>query len=101
MVNDAGFTDEELKEMNSSRPFLKEQALETYQSAYSTWYKSTDDFHATLDYAVKGTMQSEEYKKLPSDKRAVHDGYLTKFEMMMVKAHGLGKNDGSTAPCPF
>jgi len=101
VVNDAEFTDEELKEMDSSRPLLKEQALETYRSAYSSWYKPTDDFQATLDYAVKGTVQSDKYKKLPPDTRTLHDEYLVKFEKMMGKAHSLGKDDGTTAPCPF
>src|SRR5579863_404937 len=42
LVRDAGFTDEELKEMKSSNALLKEQAFEEYRSAFSTWYKPTD-----------------------------------------------------------
>jgi hypothetical protein len=101
LVNDAGFTDEELREMKSSNALLKEQAFEGYRSAFSTWYKPTDDTQATLDWVVTNTIQSEEYKKLPPRKRALNDGYLMKFEKMMVKAHNLGKTDGTTAPCPF
>jgi hypothetical protein len=101
LVNDAGFTDEELKEVNSSNALLKEQAFERYRSAFSTWYKPTDDIQATLERVVTGTMQSEEYKKLPPRKRKLNDGYLLKFEKMIVKAHRLGKRDGTTAPCPF
>ncbi len=99
LVNDVGFNDEELKEMKTSNALLKEQAFEDYRSAYSTWYKPTDDFQANLDWVV--TNQSEQYKKLPPKKRALYDGYLMKFEKMMVKAHDLGKTDGTTAPCPF
>jgi hypothetical protein len=101
LVTDAGFTDEELKEMKSSSALLKEQAFEGYRSAFSTWYKPTDDIQATLDSVVTGTTQSEKYKKLPPRKRALNDGYLTKFEKVMVKAHSLGKTEGTTAPCPF
>ena len=102
LVNDVGFTDEELKEMKSSNALLKEQAFERYRSAYSMWYKPTDDdVLAKLHWAVTNTIQSEEYKKLPPKKRALNDGYLMKFEKMMVKAHNLGKTDGTTTPCPF
>ncbi|MGA8502784.1 MAG: hypothetical protein WB683_14620 [Candidatus Sulfotelmatobacter sp.] len=101
LVNDAGFTDEELQEMKSSNALLKEQAFEEYRSAYSTWYKPTDDFQAKLDWAVTNTIQSEKYKKLPPKKRALNEGYLVKFEKMMAKAHNLGKTDGTKAPCPF
>ena len=101
VVNDAGFTDEELKEMKSSNALLKEQAFEEYRSAYSTWYKPTDDFQAKLDWAVTNTIQSEQHKKLPPKKRALIDGYLMKFEKVTIKAHNLGKTDGTTAPCPF
>ncbi|MGA8539871.1 MAG: hypothetical protein WB566_10250 [Terriglobales bacterium] len=101
LVNDAGFTDEELKEMKSSNALLKEQAFEGYRSTYSTWYKPTDDFQAKLDWAVTNTIQSEQYKKLPPKKRALSEGYLRKFEKMMANAHTLGKTDGTTTPCPF
>jgi len=101
LVNDAGFTEQELQEMKSSDALLKEQAFEGYRSAYSTWYKPTDDIQAKLDWAVTNTIQSEKYKRLPPNKRAQNDGYLMKFEKMMVKAHNLGKTDGTTAPCPF
>jgi hypothetical protein len=101
LVNDAGFTDEELKEMKSSNALLKEQAFKGYRSAFSTWYKPTDDIQATLDQVVTSTIQSEKYKKLPPRKRELNDGYLMKFEKVMVKAHALGKTDGTTAPCPF
>lgn len=101
LVNESGFTDEELKEVKSSIALLKEQAFEGYRSAFSTWYKPTDDIQATLDQSVTGTMQSEKYQKLPTRKRELNDGYLLKFEKMMVTAHNLGKRDGTTAPCPF
>jgi hypothetical protein len=101
LVNDAGFTDEELKEMKSSNALLKEQAFEGYRSAYSTWYKPTDDVQTKLDWAVTNTIQSEKYKKLPPKKRALYEEYLMNFEKMIVKAHNLGKTDGTTAPCPF
>ena len=101
LVSDAGFTDEELKEVKSSIALLKEQAFEGYRSAFSTWYQPTDDIQATLDQFVTGTMQSEKYQKLPTRKRELNDGYLLKFEKMMVTAHNLGKRDGTTAPCPF
>ena len=101
LVTESGFTDEELKEVKSSNALLREQAFEEYRSAYSTWYKSTDDFQATLDNAVKGTVQSEKSKELPPKRRALNDGYLMTFEKMMVKAHNLGKSDGKTTPCPF
>ena len=101
LVNDAGFTDEELKEAKSSNALLKEQAFEGYRSAFSAWYKSTDDIQATLDQVVTSTMQSEKYKKLPPRKRELDGGYLMKFEKMIVQAHHVGKTDGTTAPCPF
>lgn len=101
LVVESGFTDAELKEMNSSNALLKQEVFDTYRSAYSTWYKSTDEFQATLDNAVKGTIQSDKYKDLPPTRRALDDGYLMKFEKMMIKAHNLGKSDGKTAPCPF
>jgi hypothetical protein len=101
LVSDAGFTDEELKEMKSSNALLKEQAFEGYRSAFSTWYKPTDDIQAAMEQAVTSTMQSEKHKKLPPRKRELNDGYLMKFEKTIVKAHRLGKRDGTTAPCPF
>ena len=101
LVTDSGFTDEELKEMKSSNALLREEVLDTYESAYSTWYKPTDDYQAQLDNAVTNTIHSKDYRKLAPKSRALSDSYLEKFEKMMVKAHNLGKTDGTTAPCPF
>jgi len=101
LVTDSGFTDEELKEMKSSNALLREEVLDTYRSAYSTWYKPTDDYQAQLDYAVTNTIHSKDYRKLAPKSRALSDSYLAKFEKMMVKAHSLGKDDAQKAPCPF
>jgi hypothetical protein len=80
---------------------LTEDALGAYRSAYSTWYKPTDDYHAQIDYVVTNTIHSKDYRKLSPKSRALSDSYLAKFEKMMVKAHSLGKNDSQKAPCPF
>jgi hypothetical protein len=101
LVTDSGFTDEELKEMKSSHALLTEDALGSYRSAYSTWYKPTDDYQTQLDYAVTNTINSKDYRKLAPKSRALSDSYLAKFEKMMVKAHSFGKNDSQKAPCPF
>jgi hypothetical protein len=93
LVTDSGFTDEELKEMKSSHALLTEDARGAYRSAYSTWYKPTDDYQAQLDYVVTNTIHSKDYRKLSPKSRALSDSYLAKFENMMVKAHSLGKND--------
>jgi hypothetical protein len=101
LVTESGFTDEELKEMKSSKALLAVDALGAYESGYSTWYKPTDDYQAQLDYAVTNTIHSKDYRKLAPKRRAVSDSYLAKFEKMMVKAHSVGKNDSQKAPCPF
>jgi hypothetical protein len=51
LVTESGFTDEELKEMKSSKALLAVDALGAYRSGYSEWYKPTDDYQAQLDYA--------------------------------------------------
>lgn len=101
LVTNSAFTDEELQEVKSSNALLREEVLDSYRSAYSTWYRSTDDYQSQLDYAVTNTIHSKDYAKLPPKRRALNDAYLAKFEKMMLTAHNLGRDDAKRAPCPF
>ena len=100
LVNNSGFTDEELKEVSSAKE-LEEEAFSAYAFAYLTWNNPTEISRAKLDNMVIKAAQSINSAKLSSAQRAQVEAYLVKLKKMMLKAFDLGRHDARTSPCPF
>ncbi|SRR5712692_9322956 len=100
LVANSGFTDEELRAMNSNNE-LSDEEFEAYGFGYIMWDKSKEVSRTDFDKMVINAARSVDEKSLSAAERAQVDAYLVKFKTMMVKAFDLGRHDARISPCPY
>jgi hypothetical protein len=100
IMDDSGFTDEELKEFGPSKE-LQEQSFEAYSLAYLTWEKPKQISRASLDKMVIKADSSVDKSKLSSAERNQFDAFMVKYKRMMLRAFDLGRHDAKISPCPY
>jgi hypothetical protein len=100
VVADAGFTQQEIKDLDDSEKNLEEQAFKAYSFAYLTWDKPTEESRADFDKMITKVFNSLDVQTLSSDERAKVEAYAVKVKSMMLHAFELGRHDARISPCP-
>lgn len=98
VVDDAGFTEEELKQM-SSHEDLEKDAYTAYYLAYLTWAKPKDVSRSSLDKMIVGAIHAQDLSKMSSEERVEVDSYSKKMKGMMLNSFHLGRQDARISPC--
>jgi len=100
LLDDGGFTDEELKELNADKG-LQDQEFKAYGFGYITWEKSKDVSRADFDKMVISATHSADETSLSSTEKAQLDAFFAKYKRLMSRAFDLGRHDAKISPCPY
>ncbi len=100
VVVNAGFSQQEIKDLGDSEKNLNEQAFKAYSFAYLTWDKPTMESRADFDKMIVKIFNSQDLHTLSADERAEFEGYAGKVKRMMLQAFELGRHDARISPCP-
>lgn len=84
VVVNAGFTQQELKDLGDSEKQLVEQAFRAYSFAYLTWGKPTLESRADVDKMIVKVFDSRDLHTLSADERAAFEGHAEKIKRIML-----------------
>jgi hypothetical protein len=100
IVNDGGFTEEEIKNLGPASDW-QDQAFKAYGFAYITWDKSKEESRADFDKMLVNIFNSENLQELSPEEKVRLTGLMVKLKAMMLRAFDLGRHDARLSPCPY